>query len=65
MAKLDFVLELTKDEVKAIFHRLAHAENCDEEVNNILHEYKVDVSQLDFDVITTIVYCLKVLEGRK
>lgn len=65
MAKLDFEIEITGDEIEAIYRRLAHSNDRDEEINNILHEYKFDVSQLEFDVISAIAYCIEALEERK
>lgn len=65
MAKLDFEAEITDDEIEAIYDRLACTKDRDEEINRILHEYKFDVSQLEFDVITTIAYCMEGLEERK
>lgn len=62
MAKLDFEMEITGDEIKAIYRRLAHSNDCDEEINNILHEYQFDVSQMEFDVISTIALSIKQLE---
>lgn len=65
MAKLDFEMEITNDEIDAIFHRLVRTEDCDAEINKILGEYQFDVSQLEFDSISTIALCLKYLEGLK